>query len=171
MQQGLTDPISGLIMGCTAENIAREFSFLLFEFISLYVVGCYFLVFLGILKRFVLSIQSHLSHVWGQDRITSSISQRNQVFLLAQTQFFFPLIHFKLSILNFSDEPLHDEHFSLDHRERGRCFESQLEWTWVWWTTQRPVPFFGYKHQSKSIFGEQQQLLLSSTTVPIAIVA
>ncbi len=26
LQQGLTDPISGLIMGCTAENIAREFS-------------------------------------------------------------------------------------------------------------------------------------------------
>ncbi len=26
VQKGLTDPISGLIMGCTAENIAREFS-------------------------------------------------------------------------------------------------------------------------------------------------
>ncbi len=26
IQQGLTDPISGLIMGCTAENVAREFS-------------------------------------------------------------------------------------------------------------------------------------------------
>ena len=26
IQQGLTDPISGLLMGCTAENVAREFS-------------------------------------------------------------------------------------------------------------------------------------------------
>ncbi len=26
LQQGLTDPISGLIMGCTAENVARQFS-------------------------------------------------------------------------------------------------------------------------------------------------
>ena len=64
-----------------------------------------------------------------------------------------------LNVNFFSDEPLHDEHFSLDHRERGRCFESQLEWTWVWWTTQRSVPFFGYKHQSKSIFAKLLLLL------------